>query len=45
MVDSKIIFGQPDRVYAMIDHGFSHVTNPKTFSAEAAGEVYILRSS
>src|SRR5262245_306829 len=45
MVGSKIIFRQPNRVYAMIDHRFPHITDPKPFAAETAGEVYIFGSA
>ena len=45
MMSFKVIFRQPDRVYAMIDNRFSHVTDVETLTAKPAREVYIFGSS
>ena len=41
----KVIFRQPDRIYAVINNRFSHITDVKTLTAEPARELYIFGSS
>jgi hypothetical protein len=45
MMSFKVIFRQPDRIYAMINNRFAHVTDFETLPVKPAREVYIFGSS
>src|SRR4030095_9857556 len=45
MVGSKIVLRQANRVYAMIDHRFPHITYPKAFAEKSARKFYIFGSA